>query len=546
MRNNLATPLIVLMAIVALVLLVACANLATLMLTRAAARRREIAMCLALGAGRLRLIRQATAESLLLAALGGAGGFLVAYWGTSVLSSLMSGVLPVVLDISPDGRVLVFAAIVACATAVLFGFLPALFATGVAPHGVFDGPGRAGRRGSRIPLGRTLVVTQIAVSLVLLLTAGLFVRSLMRLKEIDLGFDPAQVVLFRVSPTAGSQPMPPETRRQLSRELLERAVQVPGVEAASASHSGLLSSETWRNVVAVEGYAAADGATPRTFVNAVTPAYFDVMRIAVLRGRAFTDGDREQTPNVAIVNEAFIRRFFGGQSPLARRVGLCHSESCESSATRMMEVVGVVEDAKYSDLRAPAPPMLFVPFTQVEQQLNEVQVRTTGEASAVASTLYRILSRGDRRLAMVGMVSARDRVDASLVTPTLAAKVSSTFGLLALALAAVGLSGLVAYMTTQRTKEIGIRLALGATRRDVRRLVLGHTIRLVTLGAMLGIPAALGLGQLLSGLLYQVDAYDPLVLSLSLAVLVCVALASAFLPAQRAARIDPVQALRIE
>jgi predicted permease len=529
---------------------VACANIATLMLTRAVTRRREMAMCLALGAGRLRLIRQGMAEALLLAAAGGIGGFLVAIWGTSVLSSLMASVLPVVLDISPDGRVLAFAAVMSCVTALLFGVWPTLFATGVAPLGALKagaaGGAATGARSSRIPFGRTLVVTQIAVSLVLLLAAGLFVRSLMRLKDVDLGFDPAQVVLFRVSPPArtAAQPVSAGTKQQLYRALLERAAGVPGVTAASASLTGVGSSDRWGNALAVEGIAAPDSAPRRTFVNAVTPAYFAVMRIAVLRGRTFTGDDREQTPNVAIVNDAFVRQFLGSLPPIGRRVGLCRSEACEPATTKMMEIVGIVDSAKFADRREPAAPLLYVPFTQVEGNLNEIQVRVAGEMPAVASTLYRALSEVDRRLTIVGMVPARERVEASLVTETLAAKVSSVFGLLALALAALGLSGLVGYMTTQRTNEIGVRLALGATRRDVRRLVLGQTIRIVGIGAALGIPAALALAQLLSGLLYQIDAHDPLVLSLSVGVLVCVALVSAWLPAWRAGRIDPLAALR--
>ena len=434
----------------------------------------------------------------------------------------------------------------ACATAVLFGFLPMLSAIGPDPLGVLKSGAAAGRGASRIPFGRTLVVTQIAVSLVLLVAAGLFVRSLTRLKDVDLGFDPNQVVLFRVSPPSDQQPIPAETRRQLYRQLLERAVSVPGVDGASAAFSGLLSSETWRNVITVEGFTPADGHTLRTYVNAVTPTYFDVMRIAVLRGRGFTEDDREKATSVAIVNDAFVRQFSAGVAPIGRRVGLCNSESCGPAATRMMEIVGVAEDAKYSNLRVAAPPILYVPYTQVERSLGELQVRTTGDVSAVASTVFRALADVDRRLAIVGMTTARDRVDASLATENMVAKLSSIFGLVALALAAVGLSGLVAYMTAQRTQEIGIRMALGAGTREVRRLVLGNTIRLVALGAGIGIPAALALARLLSDLLYQVEPYDPVVLSLSLGVLVCVALVAGYLPAQRAARVDPIKALRSE
>jgi ABC-type antimicrobial peptide transport system permease subunit len=212
----------------------------------------------------------------------------------------------------------------------------------------------------------------------------------------------------------------------------------------------------------------------------------------------------------------------------------------------MMDIVGVVADARYSNLRQPAPPILYMPFAQTGQHLGEIQVRTAGDISAVASSLYRALADVDRRLAIVGMMTARDRVDASLATPNMVARVSSVFGLLALVLAAVGLSGLVAYMTTQRTQEIGIRMALGAGRRDVRRLVLDNTLRPVAVGAAIGIPAALALARLLSGLLYQVEPFDPVVLSLSLAILAAAALVAGYLPAHRAMRVDPIKALRVE
>ena len=545
-RDNLATPLMILVGIVGLVLLVTCANVATLMLTRAVARRRAVALSLALGAGRMRVVRQGMVEALLLAALGGIGGLLVAAWGTSALSSLLSGVLPVALDISPDKGVLVFAGVISCATALLFGFLPTLSATRPDPIGVLKSGGPAGRGTSSVPFGRTLVVTQIAVSLVLVMVAGLLVRSLMKLEDVDTGFDPSQVVLVGVSPPADQQPMTPEAKRQLYRTLLERAASLPGVDGVSASVSGVLSSETWRNVVSIDGVAGPDGPPLRSFVNAVTPTYFDVMRIAVLRGRGFTDDDRAKAADVVIVNDAFARQFFGGAAPIGRRVGLCSSDSCGPAATRMMAVVGLVEDAKSSSVRAGAPPILYVPFAQVQRNLGELQVRTAGDPSAIASSLYRALADVDRRLAIVGMTTARDRLAASLATEHLVATVSSTFGLLALALGAVGLYGLVAYMTAQRTQEIGIRMALGAGTLDVRRLVLGNTVRLAALGAAIGIPAALAVAPLLSGLLYQVQPYDPVVVSLSLGVLASVAVVAGYLPARRASRVDPITALRAE
>jgi predicted permease len=544
-RDNLSAPLLVLMALVGLVLLVACANVANLMLARAATRRRETALCLAIGAGRSRLVRQGMAEALLLAAFGGLGGLFLAKWGASVLEALISGALPIALDVSPDARVLAFAVLTSCATALVCGLLPALRATRIDPLGALKGGGGPGRGTARIPLGRTLVVTQIAVSLVLLVAAGLFVRSLLELRDIDPGFDPDRVVIFRMTPPVDQQPLPVETKRNLYRQLLERAESVPGVDGASASFSGLLSAETWRNAITVEGYLPRAGVTPRTFANSVTPTYFDVMRIALLRGRGFTDGDHESAAKVAIVNEAFARQFFGNADPIGKRVGFCSSDPC-GPPKGMMEIVGIAEDVKYVDLREGTRPMLYVPFTQFEQNLSEIEVRTAGDPSAVAATIYRELAAVDPRLAIVAMIEARDRVDASMVAESLIAKLSAAFGLLALALAGVGLYGLIAYVTTQRTGEIGIRMALGAQRRDVRRLVLRDTLRLVALGLVIGIPAALGGAQLLSGQLYQVEPSDPLAVSLSVAALAFVALVAGYLPARHATRVDPANALRAE
>ena len=546
LRDNFSGPLLILMAIVGLVLVVACANVANLMLARAATRRRETAVCLAIGAGRLRLVRQGMAEALLLAAFGGLGGLFLATWGSSVLESLVSGALPISLDVSPDTSVLAFAVVMSCATAVVFGLLPALRAARIDPLGALKAGGAPGRGTARIPLGRTLVVTQIVVSLVLVVAAGLFVRSLLKLKDIEPGFDPDRVLLFRMTPPVDEQPVSVETRRNLYRQLLARAESVPGVDGASASFSGVFARETWGNVITVEGFVPRAGVTPRTFANSITPRYLDVMRIAVLRGRGLTDGDHETAPKVAIVNETFARQFFGEADPLGKRVGLCSSDPCGSPPRGMMEIVGVTEDAKYVDLREERRPMLYVPFTQFEQNLGEVQVRTAEGPAAVAATIYRELAAVDSRLPIVAMMEARDRLDASIVAERLIAKLSATFGLLALALAGVGLYGLIAYVTTQRTGEIGIRMALGADRGDVRRLVLRDTLTLVLAGVLIGIPAALAGARLLASQLYEVGPNDPLAVSVGLVTLLGAAVLAGYLPARRAARVDPVVALRAE
>jgi predicted permease len=546
LRDHLSGPLLILMGIVGLVLVIACANVANLMLARAAARRRETAVCLAIGAGRLRLVRHGIAEALLLAVLGGLGGLLLASWGSSVLVALVSGALPISLDVGPDVRVLAFTLLVSCATALVFGLLPALRAARIDPLPALKVGGGPGRVRAGVALRRTLVVTQIAVSLVLLVAAGLFVRSLLKLRDIDTGFDPDHVLLFRVTPPVDEQPVSVEERRNLYRQLLERAASVPGVSGASASFPGVFTRGTWGNAITVQGFVPRAGVTPRTFANSITPRYFDVMRIAVLGGRGFTDGDHETAPKVAVVNQTFARRFFGEADPIGKRVGLCSSDPCGSPQKGMMEIIGVTEDAKYVDLREEKRPMLYVPFTQIDQNLGELEVRTTGAPAAVAVMLHREIAGVDRRLAIVAMLELRDQVDASIVAERLIAKLSATFGLLALALAAVGLYGVIAYVTTERRGEIGIRMALGAARSDVQWLVLRDTLRLVVLGVLIGIPAALGAARLLASQLYEVAPSDPLALSVGLVTLSVAALIAGYLPAHRAAHVDPVVTLRAE
>jgi predicted permease len=543
LRDNLSGPLVILMAIVGLVLLVACANVASLLLARAVTRRRETAVCLAIGAPRARLVRQGLLDALLLAAAGGLAGILLATWATSTLEALISGALPVSLDISPDARVLVFAACLTSVTALLFGAIPVLRMSRMDPLGALRAVGGA-RTATRIPLGRTLVVGQIAVSLVLLVLAGLFVRSLAGLRDIDTGFDPDGVVLFQVTPPVGEGPGSSATR-SVYRRVLERAESVPGVEGVSGSFSGLFSQETWRNAIAIDGFEPPAGVVPRTFANAVTPGYFDVMRLALLQGRAFTGADHETAPKVAIVNDAFARQFFNGTDALGRRVGLCRSIPCSSSLA-MLTVVGVAEDAKYTDLREDPRPMLYLPFAQVEQNLREIQVRASGPPDRIAAQLHRELAAVDTRLGVVGMVTARTQVDGSLVAERLIATLSATFGFVALGLALVGLYGLVACVTAQRSTEIGIRMALGAGRREVRGLVLRDTVRLLAAGIVVGLPAAIAAASLVRSQLYDVAPTDPWALLVALGTLVLAAVSAGYLPARRAARVDPAVTLRAD
>jgi predicted permease len=545
LRGSLSAPLLIVMALVGLVLVIACANVANLMLARGAARRRETAICLALGATRSRVVRQGLAEALWLAALGGASGLLLAFWASSVLVALISGALPISIDVRPDARVLAFTMLVSCLTAVVFGLLPALRAARVDALPALKAGGGPGRGAVRIPLRRALVVTQIAVSLVLLVIAGLFVRSLRNLRHVDTGFEADRVLLLQVTPPVDERPLSAQERRSLYRQLLARAEAVPGVRGASASFSGVFTKATWRNAITVQGVVPHSGVA-RTLANSVTPRYFEVMRIALLRGRGFTDDDHETAPRVAVVTQAFARQFLGDGDPIGKRVGLCVSDPCGPPPNGMMEIVGLAEDAKYVDLREEARPMLYVPFTQHEQNLRELEVRTAGAPVGVAATVHRELAKVDSRLSVVAMVELRARVDASIVAERLVAKLSATFGLLALALAAVGLYGVIAYMTTQRTGEIGIRMALGADRRDVQRLVLRDTLTLVVVGLTIGAPAALAGARLIASQLYEVGPNDAFVVSMSLVTLSVAAWVAGYLPARKASRVDASIALRVD
>jgi predicted permease len=540
-RANLAAPLYLLTGVVGLVLVVACANVANLLLARAAARTHEISLRVALGAGRWRLVRQLLVEALLLSSLGGTLGLLVGVWAAVGLVAIASKTpVPLSFDVRLDLRMLAFTAVISFAAAVVFGLVPA-FRT-VRPNLM---PALKGRPGAAIGtsgfrLGKTLVIGQIAVSLVLLVGAGLFVRSLMNLRSIDLGFNPDHVLVLGIDDSSSRLKTSVEERRNIYRALLERAETIPGVRAASVSFSGLFTASTWGQRITIEGHTAPADEPERTLANSISPRYFEVMGIQVLRGRPFSSADRTNTPPVAIVNETFARHFFSDPAPIGKRVGL------GAPAPTMMEIVGVVADAKYSSLREPAVPMLYVPFTQHAGQVGEMQVKTAAGLDTPATQLRRELAGVDRRVGIIGMVQLQDQIDASLLAEALIANLSSLFGLLALLLSAVGLYGVVAYTSSQRTAEIGVRMALGADRRSVLWLVLRQVIVLVLSGLLLGGPVAFVASRLIRTQLYGLTPHDPLAIVFAAVVLCAVALVAGGIPARRASRIDPIAALRAE
>ena len=538
LRERLSAPLTILLGAVGLVLLVACANVANLMLARSAVRQRETAVRLAIGAGPVRVIRQLFAEALVISGLGGGTALFIAAWtGPLIMAIVTRGApSPVTIDVAPDVRVFSLAVFLSSTSAVLFGLGPAIRATRVDLLSALK-TGSPGARTGRFRLGRALVAGQIALSLVLLIGAGLFVRTLIKLEAIDTGFHPDAVLLFQLAPT---QPAALPERREIYRQLVSRAESLPGVAAASASAVSLFMGESWGNVISVDGFQPPPGVTPRTFVNAVTPRHFDVMQIGLIRGRSFGTQDHETAPRVGVVNETFARQFFGDADPIGRHVGF----SAQPAA--MMEIVGVARNAKYLDLREAPRPMLYVPFTQHAQPLPALEVRIERGYTGVASTLQRELAAVDGRMAIVRQLTLRGQVDWSLAAEQMVARLSAVFGLLALLLAAVGLYGVMAYVTAQRTGEIGIRMALGADSDDLRRLVLGDTIRLAAVGVAIGLPAALGAARLLSGQLYGIEPNDPPSLAIAIVTLAVTALVAGYLPARRAARVDPMVALRCE
>jgi predicted permease len=538
LRPRFATPLRVAAAIVACVLLIACANVATLMLERGRARRREVALRLGIGASRARLIRQLLTEALVLSALAAAAGLLLSQAVSRALVALLTGGR----DVGPlhtpiDVRLLAFTAAVSLLATALFGLLPALRSTRaeLAPALKASPASAAAPRRSR--LGAGLVAAQLAISLVLLTAAGLFVRTLTSLARIELGFEPDSVLVFRLEWTG---PPAEDARRQAYGRLLERTHGLPGVQAASLCAFPLFAGGLWGNRVTVEGYTPAPDEAPRTFANAVSPRYFEVLGMPLLRGRGFSERDGASAPRVAMVNEAFAARYFGRTDVLGLRVGL------GAPAPHMMEIVGVVRDAKYLDVREQSRSMLYVPYTQHAGGLRILEIKRAAGAPQSAAELLRALASAEPGLGVVEVMALRSLVERSTAAERMTARVASVFGVFALALAAAGLYGVVAYAVRLRTSEIGIRMALGATAGQVVRLVLRQSVLLIASGLAMGVPAALLMARAVAAQLYGLQPTDPAAFGTAAGVLVSAAALAAYLPARRAARLHPALTLRHE
>lgn len=546
LRRRFSQPLLILMAVVGAVLLIACFNVANLLLARAAARQKEIAVRLSLGTTRFRLIRQLLTESLLLASLGGALGFLLAYWGSHLLVALMSsGRDLIVLELDPNLTVLGFTALACCLTAVLFGLAPALRATRVDVMPVLREAMGSGASRLRLGLARTLVVAQVALSLVLLVGAGLFVRTLDNLKSLDVGFEREGLLLFGIDATqAGYKGA---RLADLYDGIHARLRALPGVVSASQSYYLLLSGAAWSSRIKVGSGPQLEGDRASVRVLPISPGFLETMKIPLLLGRDLDERDRENAPLVALVNETMARRFFPGVSPIGARFGFRRSETGTD-----IEVVGVVKDARYDSLRRDLPPTVYLPMRQTIDNLGAMrfQVRSAGDPKSLIPAVRGAVESLDKMLPLYDVRTQLEQIDALLLQERLFARLTGFFSLLALLLVCVGLYGILSYAVARRTGEIGIRMALGAQRGDIATMVLRETLRLVALGIVLGVPASFAVARsassVIAGLLFGLSPTDVATVVGATLVMLAVAGFAGFLPARRASRVDPMVALRYE
>jgi predicted permease len=539
LREQFSLSLRVLMGVVALVLLIASANVANLLLANGAARSREFAVRLAVGAGRLRLARQLFTESALLALLGGAIGVMLSWWGSRLLLLMASdGPDAVPVNVTPNLRVLGFTIGVSAVCAIVFGTAPALRASRVEPNTSLKG-GKT-LNALRNPLGKAFVVAQVSLSLLLLVGAGLFVRTLVKLQHIPSGFKQENAMLFMIDTSAtgytGDDPKLPA----LLGEVEDKVKQVPGVQAASFAFI-IFNQGFWTGAAYTREDNIPEGQNRSLRNNIVGTDFFAAMGLPIVQGRGFGPQDTKSSQKVAVVSESMAQKFFPTGSPVGKHFGIRGPES-----TEQIEVIGVVKDAKYGSLKETFRPMAFYPYAQVPDVLGNLVVRFSGPASAVVPQVRQTIKQINRNLPIDDVVSLSDHIGRSLVQQKLIARLASFFGLLALLLACVGLYGVMSYGVARRTNEIGIRMALGAQGRSVLWLVLREALLLVGIGLVVGVLASLALTKTAASLLYELKPNDPLTIAMATLVLMVVALLAGYLPARRAARVDPMVALRDE
>jgi predicted permease len=552
LRRQMSQPLWILMGIVGLVLLIACTNVANLLIAKSTLRRKEYAVRAALGASRWRLMRPLLVESLLLSTLGGAAGLILAFGLNSLLLGFLpTGTTPIRLTASPDWTVLAFTFAVASATGMVFGLFPALSAgrTDAAP--ALKEEGRGMSTGSSNLVRKSLVGVQVALSILLLIAAGLFIKTLRNLKLTNTGLNASQLITFQMDPASNGYDA--TKIKQFSRDLIQRAGALPGVEKVAVATVAKMAGNEWDSTVTVEGYKHDPSKMPGPYMDAVTPGYVETMGMRILQGRDFRESDYNADPfdprkvgdswKVCLINKKFADAYFAGRNPIGYHIGMGGNPDTKTT----IEIVGVFSDAKYMNVRDEVPIQMLVPLYQTGYPFGMVvYARARGAEQALFPQLRSLVRGMDAMLPVYAMRSFDEQMESILATERLLSFLAAIFGVIATILAAIGLYGVLALAVSRRTKEIGIRIALGAESRSVIGLVMREVVFLVIGGAVAGVPAAIALSEYVKSQLYGMEATDPSTFALAVAALVLVAILAAWLPTLRATRVNPIEVLRYD
>jgi predicted permease len=534
------TPLTLLLGVTAFVLVIACANIANLLLARAASREGEMAVRLSIGASRRHLIGQLLTESMLLAVLGGLAGLLVARWTLQGIAAMLPPDPAATIPLTLDGRVLLFAAAVTVTTGLVFGLFPAIHSTRADLLSVLKGQtGQPSGARAAARFRTSLATAQIAISMALLVSAGLFTRSLLNVSRVDLGLQLDNVVTFGVSPELNGYTA--ERSAVFFERLEDELASVPGVTGVAASLVPLLAGSNWGSSVSVEGFKRGPDTDANSRFNEVNPGYFRTLGIPLISGREFTRSDNLKAAKVAIVNETFAKKFNLGRGAVGKRMGSGEDEKLD------IEIVGLVQNAKYSEVKAEIPPLFFVPYRQDDSiGFINYYVRTSLRPEDVLAAIPRVVAKIDPNLPVENLRTMPQQVRDNVFLDRLITTLSTAFAVLATLLAAMGLYGVLAYTVAQRTREIGLRMALGAAPSRVRTMVLKQVALMTLVGGFIGLTAAVWIGPMAEALLYNLKGRDPVVFVASGVLLTFVALLAGFIPAHRASRVEPMWALRYE
>jgi len=542
LRQRFSKSLLLLMGMVGLVLLIACANVAGLLMARATARQKEIAVRLSLGASRSRIIRQLLVESVMLGVIGGCAGLLISFWASSALVRLLSsGRNPIYLSVGVDVRVLAFTGVISVLSGILFGLMPAIVATrvNVAPA-LKDSATQFSPRGGRFGIGKALVVGQVALSLLLLIASGLLLRTLNRLQRVSLGFDQHALLTFEVRP--GLNAYNDEHLIGYYQELQQRLQSLAGVRSVAFTQHGPIDSGWSSNSPEIPGYTAP-GQQVDVYRHVIGPEYFETLNVPIVLGRPITDQDTQTSPKALVVNETLARKYLHGDNPLGK-----HLVYGKNGRMGTFEIVGVAKDVKYGKIRDDIPPTAYWPYRQsklISRQMIFL-LRTEGNPTAIANSVRKVCLDLDKDVPVVRMQTEEEVIDGSLFLERTFALLSSAFGGLAVLLACVGLYGTIGYAVTRRTAEIGVRMALGAERGRILRMILSEVFFVVISGIVIGLPVAWATARLLNHQLYELSPHDPLTIVGSSAVILAITLLAGYLPARSASKVNPMTALRCE